>query len=513
MRARGVARALLACGLVAGGCLTDFPGLRQADSDGAGGTGQPDASLDGQAGLGGHSDGGEAGPHGCDAATETDLAFPTAEGFGAFAKGGRKGKIVRVTNLDDSGEGSLRDALVRAGPRIVVFDVSGTIALESDITLKAAHGFVTVAGQTSPGGIQLKGGGLRFTNGFHNGIVRHLRVRPGGPADKPAIQIYGIVGGQVHDVIIDHCDVMWSVGHLANHFGAVSKITWQWNILAEVLGQGGGLNAYMSGSGSEVDENTFTVHHNLFSQNRRDNPFFYRSAVFDFRNNVVHNWPLTSFPDQIAAAFGSATDGTSAFGNFVANLYLPGSTSSSSSLFVNNGSSISGADRGGTKIFAQGNWALHCPKGCVDEWKNGYHTSDGSGGGSTTPATASVFLATEEFGAPPVKMDAVESLEAIVLAGAGATPWQRDSESQRVVDHVKNRVSSAASFRSDDGGPWPTLTGGSPPADADGDGMPDVWETKHGLNPADASDGAAVACNGWTQVENYLNELAGDVIP
>ena len=111
----------------------------------------------------------------------TVKAFPTAEGFGAGSRGGRGGRIIEVTNLNDSGAGSLRQALeVATGPRIVIFRISGTIELESDIRIRGEAGsFVTVAGQTSPGGVQLKGDGLVVMDGAHDVVLRHLRIRPG----------------------------------------------------------------------------------------------------------------------------------------------------------------------------------------------------------------------------------------------------------------------------------------------------------------------------------------------
>ena len=119
------------------------------------------------------------------AVVESVKAFPTAEGFGAFAVGGRSGRVVEVTNLNDGGPGSLRAAMEASGPRIVVFRVSGTITLKSAIRVSTPY--LTVAGQTSPGGVQVRGTGqpdgdwgVWFVNGAHDIIVRHLRVRMGG---------------------------------------------------------------------------------------------------------------------------------------------------------------------------------------------------------------------------------------------------------------------------------------------------------------------------------------------
>ena len=124
-------------------------------------------------------------------------------------------------------------------------------------------------------------------------------------------------------------------------------------------------------------------------------------------------------------------------------------------------------------------------------------------------APASEFRADAPFPAAEVHTDPAAEVEPLVLAGAGATRPSRDAATLRIIDDVRER---RGFLRTDSGGPWPLLTGGPPPADADDDGMPDAWESAHGLDPMDPADGDAVGCNGWTHVENYLNELAGDPI-
>lgn len=382
----------------------------------------------------------------------------------------------------------------QTGPRTIVFDVSGTIELASRITLTAAHSYVTVAGQTSPAGIQLRGGGLLLSSGFHDGIVRHLRVRPGGSASGAAIAVMGD-GAPVHDVIVDHCDLMWSTGDLIRTGSAVTNVTLQWNLVAEALEPGG-----VAFSGTAWDTSaggTLTIHHNLLTRSGAGSKLS-GQQVFDFRNNLIFNWGTNN-----AAVFGSKASNLSAFGNFVANVYLQGSTSLSNSFYLANGSGLPSPDRGGTKIFTEGNWGPLCSAGCDNDWDNGYSTNDS---GSYLEATEAEFRATNAFTAPAVKTDQAKDVRSVVSSGAGATPWKRDAESQRVIDDVTNLVSHP--FRSDEGGPWPQLTGGLAAKDTDADGMPDAWESAHGLDPLTPSDGAAQACNGWTNLENYLDELA-----
>jgi pectate lyase len=145
-------------------------------------------------------------------------AFLTAESFGAGARGGRGGRIIEVTTLDDAGDGSLRAAMEASGPRIVVFRVSGTIAFKHEIRVRTPY--LTVAGRTSPGGVQIRGmgqpegdWGVRCVNGAHDIVIRYLRVRMGGNLKHDAgnnVLFYGTAKPGVHDVIVDHCSVSWS---------------------------------------------------------------------------------------------------------------------------------------------------------------------------------------------------------------------------------------------------------------------------------------------------------------
>lgn len=225
--ALGLSAQAVCCGL-----LSDYDGIANGSAVGgsAGDSSVPDAGGSGgsagsiQTGGVGATEGGAK----CDAATETNRAFPTAEGFGAISKGGRGGRVVRVTNHDDAGAGSLRDALKQSGARFIVFDISGVIELSSDITITGQSSFVYVAGQTSPLGVQLKGGGLVFGDGFKDGIVRHLRVRPGGPDSHYGIRMVSSQLGAAN-IVVDHCDIMWTTATALELNEVVSNITLQWS--------------------------------------------------------------------------------------------------------------------------------------------------------------------------------------------------------------------------------------------------------------------------------------------
>jgi len=220
-------------------------------------------------------------------AAEPRLAFPSAEGFGRFATGGRGGEVVAVTNLNDRGPGSLREA-VRAGNRTVVFHVSGTIGLQSDLLIE--HSNLTIAGQTAPGdGICLRGRPLRL-RGANDVILRHLRVRP-GPEFGLAIDGIEVRGGR--NIIIDHCSVSWTVDEAMNTWHGARDLTVQWCVIAEPLNRSvhpKGAHGYGASWGGE----NVSYHHNLFAHATARTPSVAgqareRTVLMDHRNSVIYN--------------------------------------------------------------------------------------------------------------------------------------------------------------------------------------------------------------------------------
>ena len=440
-------------------------------------------------------------------------AFPTAEGFGAGAVGGRGGRVIEVTNLDDSGPGSLRAAMEGKGPRIVVFRVSGTIKLDSAI--RVSEPYLTVAGQTSPGGVQVRGNGradgdwgVWFVNGAHDVVIRHLRVRTGGGMKHDAgnnFLCYGTAEPGVHDVIFDHCSVAWGSDTQLDWYGSfLDRATFQWNLIGEcAMGQHVG--------GNRAPKNV-TLHHNLYANLGSRTPLMQHADVFDFRNNVIYNWAGNN-----ASVFGQFALNSSAFGNVVDNFWVAGPESGEPYINVGNGgpTRIDGkpAEKGGTKIYLSGNWGPRSPRGSDNDWiGHGVNTWDYyelKADGATHLVQRSQYDAGKPFPAPKVSSDPVDQLLDKVLASVGACKPSRDAVDERIVRSVRERGGSS---RVSTTGPWPDLARGAPPPpqDSDHDGMPDTWEKAHGLDPASAADSAAVAPNGYTNVENYLNELAGD---
>jgi len=447
-------------------------------------------------------------------------AFPTAEGFGANAVGGRGGRVIEVTNLNDAGPGSLRDCAEATGARICVFRVSGTIALSSPIRISGdAASYLTIAGQTSPGGIQLKGDGLQVQRDAHDVIVRHLRFRPGTHLpqleDTNGFIAYGN-GGHVYNVIVDHCSSEWSDDQNGpDAINWVTNYTVQWCLIAEGTTEGNVKGFHSTGLMADRKgwpELTVSIHHNLIAHNDSRNPLISSVDIADVRNNIVYNWgngralQWGNSAEQDQYGYGSA------FGNFVNNHYIAGPNSYLKYFFLSNGGPIrrdgSLAERGGTKIYTEGNWGPNCPRGCADDWRNGFYDD-----WDYAEVSPSQYRALTPYPVPPVTTDATSELMTKILPTVGASKSRRDSVDARIVNDVYNRTGDLWSVGA--GGPWPDLAAGAPqpPADTDRDGMPDSWETAHGLNPANASDGSQTASNGYTNVENYLNELAGDPIP
>ena len=445
-------------------------------------------------------------------------AFPTAEGFGANTVGGRGGRVIEVTNLNDAGPGSLRECAQGTGPRTCVFRVGGTITLKSPISIQAANSYVTIAGQTAPGGgIQLKHHYLTISYGAHDVIVRHLRVRPGtGPDYAPqnindcqGISIYGAGDANlVSNVILDHVSVAWVCDDTMNIFGHTNNITLQWSLIGEgliwsdyfssgnCLGCGGANSKGLIVAGGRTT--TASVHHNLFVHfadrvpnaggNGYDN-----GAILDYRNNIVYNSPMCGDPVK----FGTPSTDGSIKANIVGNRYVG-----------DPGCGVLGVIAGSkTKVYVQDNWTPICPNDCANnQWKLGIFYSYPY---PYSPASESQYRVLIPIDTPPVNTTPVDNLEQVLAQSAGATKPGRDSLDARFVQEFQTRTGDIGR----NGDPWPVLANGTAPLDTDKDGMPDAWETARGLNPTNAADGAKTSANGYTHLENYLNELAGDPIP
>ena len=439
------------------------------------------------------------------------LAFPGAEGFGRFASGGRGGRTIDVTNLNNSGPGSLRQcAEVETGARICRFAVSGTIALvpvagiASDIMI--TNDRVTIDGSTAPeGGIALKDGGLTIK--ANHVIVRHMRVRPGlknylkNNVNANGISIQGNEGVPISNVIVDHCSVSWTGDDLLKTTLGVDNVTIQWSIASEGLigcpGSCGG-KGFLMGYGAR----SVSFHHNLSAHNwirwpevtgGGNSPGF--TGRLDFVNNVQYNGNGT---DTIIDPHHGPI-----FINFDGNYWKDGLDA----LPLNIRKPVIRAVGGLTYssqagLFVTNNYGRYWTTDPNDREALSYGVASpdrniiwGDNGGLEVAAT--------RYDYPLVTTtDPVQAFND-VLAGAGAFP--RDSVDTRVINDVRNGTGHWNKDPADMGG-WPVLTAGTPPADTDHDGMPDTWELSYGLNPSNSSDGPQDAdSDGYTNFEEYLN--------
>lgn len=444
------------------------------------------------------------------------LAFPTAEGYGRFARGGRGGRVIEVTNLNDSGAGSLRQALeVEKGARVVVFRVGGVIKLKSRLTVPNDGGDVYVAGQTAPGdGITLTQMPFGLSSSKDT-IIRDVRLRVGDYAGK-SVDGMGMSGAD-HS-IIDHCSISWSIDEGTSSRGA-HNITFQKNIIAEALNNSKHYNdstADHSGTqchsfAASISGNIGSFHHNLltnctgrnwslaggFEQDAK-----HYAGYLDITNNVVYN-----YRDR-------TTDGGVRRVNFVNNYYKQGPVSRDMNFFSIDGDQLGTGDMqmaylSGNKMVTSTGKTILDPS--TDNWtKATSQYSKVSDVRSNTPFFPSY-----------VTTQSADDAYTTVLNDVGATKPKRDYLDTRYIKEVKNGTYTYTGSvdklkgiidSQDDVGGYPNIKGGTAPTDSDHDGMPDDWENKHGLNPKNAEDrnDLTLSADGYTNLEMYLDELAGD---
>lgn len=439
------------------------------------------------------------------------ISFPGAEGFGKYTKGGRGGKTFIVTNLNDHGPGSFREAAEAKLPRTIVFAISGTIHLESKLVIKEN---VTIAGQSAPGdGICLAD--YPVSLGGNNIIIRFIRFRMGDKNQKG-----GMVDGNGGDdafggnrwshIMIDHCSMSWSTDECFSLYGGDST-TLQWNIISEPLHysyhfEEGDKDYEHHGYGGIWGGSHLTAHHNLFAHCASRNPRFNGTRLgatqelVDYRNNVIYNWGNNN-------VYG----GESGHYNIVGNYYKYGPmTNKSVRNRIVNPTRQDKPFVGYGQFFVDRNYVDEFREVNVDNTK-GVHLSNG------TEADKQAVLATKPFDFIAIgEVDAVSAYRE-VLDGAGVLFPARDTLDQRIVDDVKNRTGR---FIDVQGGyahgteyektvnAWPALKSLPAPPDTDKDGIPDEWERAHNLNPDNAADSLTYTLqNGYTNLEVYLNSL------
>lgn len=406
------------------------------------------------------------------------LAFPGAEGYGAYAKGGRGGKVLFVTNLNDSGSGSLREAIEAKGPRTVIFRVGGIIETKG---LEVREPYLTIAGQTAPGdGICIKkveGSGDAFDlSGTHDIIIRFLRVRAGNNTSEESSAKSANRGDsfRVYDsdnFIIDHCSCSWGNPETLSASGMVDRYTVQWCIASE------GNNRQKHAFSTILGGDRSTWHHNLFAHMFSRVPRWGDITVqCDFRNNVIYDWGHTCGYGDMRTL------------NYVNNYAQRGpSTTQRPPFFIVDPKVALPAS-----IYINGNVMEGVSRVCEDNWK-------GVNGDRSLQAASA-------FPAPPVQTQSAEEAFELVLKNAGATLPKRDAVDARIVSEVRNGTGRIINDEQEVGG-WPAYASGEGPVDTAHDGIPDAWKKAHGLSLNDPSVAHAVNGEGYTQLEVYLNSL------
>jgi hypothetical protein len=452
-------------------------------------------------------------------------AFPGAEGGGKYSFGGRGGRVIVVTNLNDDGPGSFRWACEQGGARIIVFNVAGIIRIKTPVIIRAPY--ITIAGQTAPGdGVCLAGESVWINT--HDVIIRYMRFRRGetwvGRRDD------AIGGNPIGNIMIDHVSASWgldenmsmyrhmyndSTGKTEDKFPTVN-ITIQNSIFGESL------DTWNHAFGSTLGGENCTFMRNLWANNAGRNPSVGWNGIFNFVNNVVFNWVHRSVDGgDYRAQF-----------NIINNYFQPGPATPKNNV----GHRILKPESGRSKLkyrvygraYVNGNVMEGYPEITKNNWNGGVQVEEENGTGEYT---ANIKWP------KPLPMPAITILEAneakkYVLANAGATLPKRDAVDTRIVKQVATgKIEAAANVKlpetqfkhrrlpidsykqgiitdpSQVGG-YPEYKG-TPYTDSDKDGLPDDWEKKNGLNPSNAADAAQPAKNksGYSNIEEYLNSV------
>jgi pectate lyase len=405
-------------------------------------------------------------------------AFPGAEGFGAVAKGGRGGRVIKVTNLQPDGSGSLQAAGREQGPRTIVFDVSGVI--EGDVIIE--HGEVSILGQTAPGaGVSIAGSlktRYRARQPIDDIVIRFLRVRPPNArgAAGDAIQL-----SENKRVIVDHVSCSWATDETVDIYGA-QDVTIQWCTLeeSEIIGHPKGRHNF--GLISGPNGTRVSLHHTLFAHHSRRCPAIANGPA-DVRNNVVYD-----FRD----GFGHENPPNDQGYNIVGNYYKRGPSDAKIFPFCFQGT----VSYFLTDNYIDGVGVVQDPWAEADKLDGlRYYAQRGR-------------KAEQEISVPKVTTNSPLEAYKLVLQQAGGLP--RDAVTRRIVEEV--RAGGGSWGRKPQGDLLEGLTPGEQVPDTDSDGIPDDWEAAHGLDPKNANDQANVMPSGYTAIEEYCNELAARLI-
>lgn len=453
-------------------------------------------------------------------------AFPGAEGGGMYSFGGRGGEVITVTSLADRGPGTLREACETGGARIVVFNVAGIIKLKTPIIVNAPY--ITIAGQTAPGdGICVAG--ESFWVNTHDFIIRHVRFRRGETDVTRRDDSFG--GNPVGNIIIDHCSTSWGLDENISFYrhmfdpedGNKEKKLPTVNVTIQNTISAQALDTYNHAFGSTLGGENCSFMRNLWANNAGRNPSIGWNGVFNFANNVIYNWVHRSV---------DGGDYTALY-NIINNYYKPGPfTPKDSPIGYRMVKPESGRSKLGYLVFGRvycnGNIMEGNDAVTQDNWNGGVQVEDFPNADKYTDA----MKWNEPFPYSPMKIMNAKDAYNFVLKNVGANIPKRDIVDERVIEQVrtgkvyytpesdtidfyqfKYRRLPKDSYKYGiitdirQVGGYPEYKG-EPYIDTDGDGMPDAWEKKYGLNPNDPSDAVKdLNGDGYTNIEKYINGI------
>lgn len=475
-------------------------------------------------------------------------AFPGAEGGGMYTQGGRGGKVIVVTNLNDRGPGSFREACETGGARIIVFNVAGIIRLESPIIVRAPY--LTIAGQTAPGdGVCIAG--QSFQVNTHDVIIRHMRFRRGETMVWHREDSFG--GNPVGNIMIDHCSCSWGLDenisfyrHMYDPSEGEYKATAQKlptvNVTIQNTISAKALDTYNHAFGSTLGGENASFMRNLWASNGGRNPSVGWNGVFNFVNNVLFNWHNRTV---------DGGDYTAMF-NMINNYYKPGPVTPKTTPV---GHRILKPESGRSKlsykqygrVYANGNIVEGFPEITADNWNGGIQIEDRPNTGEYTDQ----IRVERPFAMPHLTILPTAQAYTYVLEHVGANIPCRDRIDRIIIDEVRtgeiyyekklpkenpygDNWGLAEKSQDKDGlfryrrldkesyklgiitdpaqmGGYPEYKG-EPRTDSDNDGMPDEWEVRNGLNPNDPSDANGDCTgDGYTNIEKFINAIPTNV--
>ena len=445
-------------------------------------------------------------------------AFPGAQGGGAASVGGRGGQVIEVTNLNDSGAGSLRACVRASGPRACVFRVGGTINLLSPLHI--TNSFLTIAGQTAPGGgITLSGKNmpqlLLLITDIQNVVIRYIRLRKGfnsGCVDECGSNVYI---NRASNLVFDHLTATWNQDEGMGGT-AFKNTTFSYILMGEAVGstaQGHHTSwaPYGRNPPITIDMTNIDFHHNLTMNNSNRNPTL-RNRSSRVVNNLFYNLRLS----------GPRASGSTSV-DLIGNKFKRGPLGGFNSEM---GAFVGYPERsppGPPSVYMQGNMGFHQANPNGDQWVMIQQIS-GESGGETGPMPTGWRRSTPLANtANPITAQPVANIQGTILPIVGASRrldcngnWvnNRDTHDTTMVNQYINNTGTSVLHRSEAGyGGFPVISGGTPCTDTDHDGMPDVWETARGLNRNNAADRNAVAASGYTNLEVYLAGTAATTTP